>query len=299
MAQARVDPKVANLVNLESAITDALCVVGTTALVDLMLRGAAGASEPAITLARSFGVGLIVGLVSGTLWLLFLRVLHSNEHAYPVTLAALLILYVLVEHLGGSAAFGILTFAIVLGNARSLSQKLGLSGPIELDSSVRGFHRQMAFIIKSFFFVFIGAMLGPPWGLILFGVFLGLALFAARRPSVELALLGGGFTPDERKIVWVALPRGMAAGVLATVPVTAGVAGTEPLPVAVFACVFTSILIFAVGFPLVRRRVAGLAGSPGAVPLPAGAARPEPTGADAAGSVVPGGGAAKIGGEQD
>jgi NhaP-type Na+/H+ and K+/H+ antiporter len=95
--------------------------VSTTALVDVMLRRATHASGPVLTLARSFGMGLALGLVSGAIWLLFLRFLYSNEHAYPVALAALLLLYVAVERMGGSAAFGILTFAIVLGNARSLS----------------------------------------------------------------------------------------------------------------------------------------------------------------------------------
>jgi cell volume regulation protein A len=294
MAQARVAPKLANLVNLESAITDALCVVGTTALIDVMLRGSSNASDPAITLARSFGVGLVVGLISGTIWLFVLRILHSNEHAYPVTLAALLVLYVVVERLRGSAAFGILTFAIVLGNAKAFSKKLGVSGTIELDGSVRGFHRQMAFIIKSFFFVFIGAMLGPPWSLILFGALLGVVLFAVRLPSVKLALVASQLTKDERALVWLCMPRGMAAGVLATLPLAAGVPATESLPVLVFACVFTTILIFAVGFPMARARVAASATEPSAVPLPASATRPEEGGADLVKDVVPGGGAARL-----
>jgi cell volume regulation protein A len=42
MTQARVEPKVANLVNLESAFTDAFCVVGATALMGLLLGGGSG-----------------------------------------------------------------------------------------------------------------------------------------------------------------------------------------------------------------------------------------------------------------
>jgi hypothetical protein len=46
----------------------------------------------------------------------------------------------------------------------------------------------------------------------------------------------------------------MAAGVLATLPVAAGVPGTSTLPVVVFASVFTTILVFAIGFPMLRTR---------------------------------------------
>jgi cell volume regulation protein A len=237
--------------------------------------------------------------LSGTIWLFVLRALHSNEHAYPVTLSALLILYVVVERLRGSAAFGILTFAIVLGNAKAVSARLGISDPIDLDSSVRGFHRQMAFIIKSFFFVFIGAMLGPPWTLIVFGMILGVILLVARWPSVRVALLASSLSPDEQRVVWLSMPRGMAAGVLATLPLAAGVSASESLPVAVFACVFTTILIFAVGFPLARRRLAVTSDERSAVPLPAGAPRPEPGGADAVHDVTTGGGAARVAGKSD
>ena len=97
------------------------------------------------------------------------------------------------------------------------------------------------------------AMLGPPLGLLVLGVLLGLLVFGARIPGVLAATLATDFTPREKKIIMVSLPRGMAAGVLATLPAAAGVPGTDSLPTVVFAAVFTTILVFAVGFPLVRR----------------------------------------------
>src|SRR5690606_350386 len=136
-------------------------------------------------------------------------------------------LYVAIDMAGGSAAFGILTVAIILGNAQSIGKSIGLSEDVELDIAVRGFHHQMAFIIKSFFFVFIGAMLGPPWGGVVLGVMLGLALFAVRLPTVRAALVGAGLSKNQERLIAVALPRGMAAGVLATLPVSKGVPGTE------------------------------------------------------------------------
>lgn len=275
MAQARLPGKLANLVNLESALTDAFCVVGTSAIIDIMVGGEQG-MNPAAALFRSFGIALALGAVAGLVWLIFLRFLHSNEHAYPVTLAALLILYVVIDNAGGSAALGILTVAVILGNASTLSKVIGLNEACALDTAVRGFHRQMTFIVKSFFFVFIGAMLGPPWSLMLLGVLLAGALYAARVPAVRLAVWKSDFGADERKLVAVALPRGMAAGVLATLPISYGVTGTEQLPVVVFACVVSTILIFAVSFPMLKRRLPSSEAAE--VELPVGAPRPEPEG---------------------
>lgn len=274
MAQAKVETRLANLVNLESALTDALCVVGTSALLDVMVRGTTGAGAPLYSLLRSFAIGLALGTVAGLFWLLFLRFLHSKEHAYPITLAALLGMFVLIDKLGGSAALGILAIAVILGNAPALGKKIGLAHEAKLDTDVQGFHRQLAFMIKSFFFVFIGAMLGPPWSMIAFGVLLGGALLVARIPAVYAVLYRSSFTPLEKKVATVSLPRGMAAGVLATLPVAAGVAGTEEVPVAVFSCVCTSIMIFAVGFPWIRRTMPQLTEQMAAdLPAPAGIAR--------------------------
>jgi cell volume regulation protein A len=251
MLQARVEPSVANLVNLESAFTDAFCVVAASALINLFVGGAGGGS-PAMALVRSFGIGLAIGMVSGLFWLILLRPLGKSDHAYPITLSALLLLYVGIEKAGGSAALGILAFAVIAGNARSIGTKIGLAANVELRPDLRGFHSQMAFIIKSFFFTFIGAMMSPPWSLIAMGVLLGLVLLATRFPGACLATLGSGLTREQKKLVIVSMPRGMAAGVLATLPAAAGVGGTDQLPTVVFACVLTTILVFAVGFPLAR-----------------------------------------------
>jgi cell volume regulation protein A len=219
-----------------------------------MLGAAEGSSGPVTVLLKSFGIGAGIGIAAGLVWLLFLRALKDARHAYPFTLSALLILYVIIDHSGGSAAFGILAVALILGNARLIGRAIGLSQDVELDMSVRGFHAQMAFIIKSFFFVFIGAMLGPPWGGVLLGILLGISLLILRVPAVNLALIGSGIQGPDRGLVHVSMPRGMAAGVLATLPITSGVPGTEPFPVMVFTAVFVTILIFAVGFPLAKGR---------------------------------------------
>ncbi len=270
--KARLDANLANLINLESALTDALCVVGTTAFIEVLVHGSGSAAGPLWALLRSFGIALGIGAGVGVIWLLLLRFMQDSEHAYPITLSVLLVVYVLIDHAGGSAALGILTVAIILGNASSVSRAVGLAKPVELNTDVRGFHRQMVFIVKSFFFVFIGAMLGPPWSLIFLGVLLGVVLLLVRAPAVMLSVLGSPFDADQKKLATVALPRGMAAGVLATLPWSAHVPDTEWLPVMVFATVFTTILLFAIGFPLVKRRMR----APAPVAMPGADVAPAP-----------------------
>src|SRR5690606_10256770 len=106
------------------------------------------------------------------------------------------------------------------------------------------------------------------------GLLLGGVLLAARIAGVFLSLLGSGLTKQQRNVVPVSLPRGMAAGALATLPVTKGVPGDEGLPVIVCSAGIMSILIVAGGFYLAKRQMVPAAEGEGEVPLPAGAARP-------------------------
>jgi cell volume regulation protein A len=236
-------------------------------------------------------------MVAGWMWIPVLRFLAGNPHGYPKTLAALILLYVVVDGLGGSAAMAILAFAVMVGNAEPIMRRLGFTfgeGPLEIDLTVRTAHSQISFIVKSFFFTFIGLMLSPPWAYLALGMLFGVVLLIARVPMVRLATIGAGFTKQQMKMVTVAMPRGMAAGVLATIPAYRGVPGTEILPPVVFAAVLTSILIFAVGLPMIRNNAAAAtptsgpepaAQSPGVEPAPQ--VEPAPPPADQGGPGVP------------
>jgi len=261
--KAGLAPRLANLLNLESALTDVLCVVATAACIQIAVSGSTSAAGAAVTLAKAFGIGFAIGGVAGLLAVLVLRRLKRSHYAYPLTLGTLLVLYVLIDELGGSAALGILTTAVMVGNAPELSKAVGLAKTASLGHGVANVHDQITFIIKSFFFTFIGAMLGPPLSLLLLGTALGVALLVARMPAVAVATARSPHSTPARGLVGVALPRGMAAGVLAMMPAQAGIPGTQQLPVVVFAAVLTTILIFAAGFPLMRRRLVRL--DPGAL----------------------------------
>jgi len=257
MAQAGVKAGVANLLSLESAFTDALCVVGTVAMVRYMDPAASGGS-PVLEIVIAFAVGLFVGALIGAAWVVVTRIFPLGTHGYPVILAVLLGMYVAVENLGGSAALAILAFAVVVGNADAVAPPAGDDDAEKGEVSLRGVHAQIAFIMKSFFFTFIGAMLGPPWSAVTLGVVLGLLLLVARWPAVRLAGLGTDYQPAEQRMIFIGFPRGLAAGVLATLPFAAGIPGTERLATIVFACVPTTVFVFAVGFAFARRQMGPL-----------------------------------------
>jgi len=257
-----LSPALGNMVSLESAMTDVLCVVVTAACIRISLSGSSDLAEAAATLGRAFGIGLGGGLVVGFLALLTLKRLRRSAYAYPLILGTLLITYVVIDELGGSAALGILVAAVLVGNAPALAEAVGLVRGARLGRGVMDTHDQLAFIVKSFFFTFMGAMLGPPWGLVALGAGLALLLVVARIPAVFIGTLGEGLGAAEKGMVTMLLPRGMAAGVLAILPAQQGMAATGELPVVVFATVLTTILLFTAGTSVLRRRLPTVAPDP-------------------------------------
>ena len=253
--QARLSASVASLVSLESALTDILCVVGATSMVAIMIASGVTTLSPGGEIVSTFGIGALAGLAAGLISIPFAGLVRPSPYAYPLLLAALLLLYVVVDAERGSAPLAVLIFAVMLGN-------LGLRVPTDgahvvgsIDAETRSVHSQITFAVKVFFFVFMGAMLGRPSVYLGFGVLLGLILFAARVAAVRGALLGSSLTPPERRVVAILAPRGLAAGVLATFPIVAGVPDAGPIPVVVYGAVVTTIVAFAIALPLARRGV--------------------------------------------
>jgi NhaP-type Na+/H+ or K+/H+ antiporter len=116
MTVARVPPATSTVVGLESAITDVLCVVGAGTITQFLLHGPEG-TAPAAVLGRTFGIGLGLGAAAGVIWMVVLALLRGKQKAFPLTLSGLLILYVVVDRVGGSSALAVLTFAVLVGNA--------------------------------------------------------------------------------------------------------------------------------------------------------------------------------------
>jgi cell volume regulation protein A len=127
LAKAGLVARISNVLNLDSALTDVLCVVVAAACIDIAVTGSTDAGMAAIALGKSFGIGLGLGCVVGLLSLLVLGRLKHSAYAYPLMLGGLLSLYVLVSELGGSAALAILAVAVMVGNAPALSKVVGLA----------------------------------------------------------------------------------------------------------------------------------------------------------------------------
>ncbi len=241
----RISESAKNMLSFESAITDILSTI-----IAFIMFGAIMANSLTITgLSQSVGhnlaVGISLGLVVGLPWLFITAKLANARHGYMLTLGVLFFLFFLANTLGESGALTALVFGILLGNKDRIARLFRFKMPsIERDDSM---HNQLTFLVRAFFFVFVGLLASfGDWRLTAFGIAAAVAIYIARIVLARVILLNS-FSKLDRKVTSVMIPRGLAAAVLATLPLTYGLPNAEAYPQVAFFVILSTVIITTVG----------------------------------------------------
>lgn len=247
----RISEEAKSMLSLESAMTDILATITAFILFDLVITGYFDPNLILQTFGKAVATGLILGLGVGIPWMYVITKLSNTQHAYMLTLGMLFVLFFLARSFGESGALTALVFGLMLGNRYTLARRLRLKLPeIDIDDKM---HNQLTFLVRSFFFVFIGllASLGRIEYLI-FGIVASIAIYVARIGVVK-ASLTKRFSLIDKKVTSVMIPRGLAAAVLATIPLTLGLPNAEAYPQIVFVIIMISVIITTVGMGKARK----------------------------------------------
>lgn len=230
-----------SMLSLESAITDILVTIIAFVLFDIMISGHFNQGLIIESFGRSVAVGLILGIGIGIPWTFLTTKLQNAQHSYMLTIGILFVIFFAEKSLDGTGALAPLIFGLMLGNKQLLSRYLKFKIPeITTDNPT---HNQLTFLVRSFFFVFIGllATLGKS-EFIIFGIAAAVLLYVTRIGVVKISL-GKRFSLFEKKVTTAMIPRGLAAAVVATIPLTIGLANAEVYPQIVFVIILTSVII--------------------------------------------------------
>ncbi|MEM4221957.1 MAG: cation:proton antiporter, partial [archaeon] len=233
------------LLELEGAITDVFTIVFAFTVFNFIQN--AGVGNVFQTMAASFSVGIMVGLLFWIFWSPIIKKVRNESFSYLVTLSYLFLIYVAAELVGGSGSLGILTFGILLANGKKLMSGLGLVGDVfELDEKTKEFHSLIAFIIQTFFFVFLGLSFTlNNYENIMIGCLLAAAIVFIRPFLVKIAMYKAQVGQKDLDLISIVLSRGLAAAVVAQILISKG-ANPVFLDV-VFMIIFMTIIITSTG----------------------------------------------------
>lgn len=219
--QMRVSDKTRVTLTLESAISGMMCIVITLVLIEGFKLGNINVGTLIGRVLASILMAAIIGIVGGIVWSSIMERVRKLQNSMFMTPAFVFVIYGVTELLGYSGAIASLAFGLVLGNPSyfemSFLHKLKFGKTTPLMESEKSFFKEFVFILKTYFFVYIGLCIPfhDVWALI-YGGILAAILFAVR--FILIAVVGRENTPNDRLIVSMMIPKGLVSAVLASIP---------------------------------------------------------------------------------
>jgi len=260
LEQMNLRPELKTTLVIEAAFGDGLGALVVGVLLSLIAGGAANHASGGAILGGMviqfvfrFVLAFVVGIGAGFLWARLLPSVTNHRFWQVLTFAAVLIVFSGTHALGGSDLFAVMVFGATLSSLlgpESFLREFEMEfHPADKGSSILSFHSELAFLVRSFFFVLLGAMIQFR-GLekqLLPSLELLLIMLAARLVSVQTSrLVWRGPTRREREVATILIPRGLITAVLVLQAIQA-----EPKELLYFPSLTFALILLTNGLALV------------------------------------------------
>jgi NhaP-type Na+/H+ or K+/H+ antiporter len=255
--QLRITEDTKTILVLESAVSDVLCIIFALALLETFHVEEVKIGLVVGKIISSFTLAALMGWGGAMAWSILLNKVRTIRNTIFTTPAFVFIIFGIAEMFGYSGAISALAFGITLANIEifnvSLLKKYIADKPITLNETEKVFFGEIVFLLKTFFFIYIGLsiQLNNLWALVL-GLLLTIIIFSSRVPVVKIAIRKPLPTFD-LTMISVMVPKGLAAAVLASIPYQQGIEGGEFIRDITYAVILLSIVLSSLLIPLVEK----------------------------------------------
>jgi cell volume regulation protein A len=232
---------------LESAFSDVYTLAVPLTLLSAYKIGKLDVAFMTGQMIAAFILAAMLGIAGAFGWSILLNRMRTLQNTVFTTPAFVFVIYGIVELLGYSGPIAALTFGVTLGNIDVLGPPIMRNAisrkPISLNENERAFFSEAVFLLRTFFFVYIGisVQLYDWWPFALGAIITGV-LFLVRIPIVRFAVPRDTPTKDAAFMAAM-IPKGLGAAVLASLPAQQGVPGGETIQSVVFSIILCSTLL--------------------------------------------------------
>lgn len=232
---------------LETAISDVLCIILVLGFIEAYKVGGMDFGSLSFDILLSFGIAAMAGTAAGLIWSLLLAKLRAVLNNIFLTLALVFVLYGGMEILHLSGGIAVLCFGAAITNSTSLNFARLAGGrfgvPTAFTEREKAFFSEAVFLLKTFFFVYLGLSLRfGSVGLLLLAFGLTSLIFVLRIPFVCMAM-PKTTTRKDAALMSVMASKGLAAAVLASLPFQDGIEGGEFIRDLTYAIILISICL--------------------------------------------------------
>lgn len=261
VSKLNLGEETAMALSLESAITDVLNIVFLFALLQAYLVAFPGIQETVSSIAAKFSVGGVFGFIVGIAWLRGLYIFRREEYTYMLTIAVLISCYVVSELLGGSGVLSSLIFGLVLGNDEDIIKMLRMNIDWTVLNSMKDFLRrfqsELSFLIKAFFFVFLGLIYEVSGLSLLLALLYGIALAAInlglRYAAVSVSTIKSPMASN-RVPMTLMCGQGLAHAALSVIPMQYGLPKAQIYITIVVTVIIITNIVTSISALMIKRR---------------------------------------------
>lgn len=207
----------------------------------------AGVEHMATSIISQISVGFLIGIIAGIIWVEFMKAFGKINYLYIATIGYVLLIYALVDKLGGSAILSVLMLGIILSNSKQIFEGIGLKQEVENSNLmyIRQFQGEISFFLRTFFFFFLGLVISIEIlnyiFLYLFVLLVILVLMGVRYLATNVTV--GKEMAKYKKAIFVMMAQGLTPAVLSTLALYYNVPDAQPIvSIAAFVIIITNIV---------------------------------------------------------
>ncbi len=216
-----IQKRTRQLLILESVIND-VQLIAFVVFLNLIQYAQINVGAVLLSVVLQVPVAVLLGVTTAVLWVYVLgKWIGNHPLAYVATIGSLLLLYGFAQILRSSGPMAVLTFSLILGNARQLMKQFAI--PVvrfpkftgRTIGTIRMVEMDLSFFVKSFFFVFLGLAFSLSVATVgLLEVSLAVVGIILALRFIGTAMLPGLAKRDRLATVFL-MPRGYMASVMA------------------------------------------------------------------------------------
>lgn len=256
----KMGEKPSTILILESALTDVLCIVFVIGFLNGYQTGEVEPGKIVGGLISSLVLASVIGIISAYVWLRLLKWVRQFPNTQFTTFAFMFVVYGLAEYFGFSGAIASLAFGIILGNYDKISIPMMNSTrlPFGIITEVeKSLYREIVFLLKLYFFIYLGLSIPfHNWNSIWVAALVVGLIYLARLVTTRF-LIRENFLWNDKAMISVMVPKGLAAAVLAGLPLQYGIEQGEQIRAITYYVVLISILATSVLIPLIKNTFVG------------------------------------------
>ena len=258
--QISIGEKSKTILILESAFSAILCIVVTLAIFESYKYGEFRIGIIFGQVFSSFLLASLIGVIGSIFWSMVLDKVRTINNSIFTTPAFVFIIYGINELLGYSGIISALAFGIGLANMEIIHdrwlKKFSDRKPTLLNPMEKTLFSELVFLMKTFFFVYVGISIKfDSFISLLIGLGISFLLIILRMWVVRVSLPSDirGISRKDRAFLSMMIPRGLAAAVLATMISQSQLTGSERVSNIVFSVIFFTIIFTSMLVPLLEK----------------------------------------------